>query len=152
MWCWLVYKSTLAQSDLPGIALAQRTTVTSCLSPSSLRLVSKDAGLSGCAWSCPALTTAGSMACKTLSRERQERTLGGIPEARQATEDIQKKSIKVTLQVKLYLSGVDETLILTLSRYSCTSRLQDGISVSPGSRRKLLLSAPRLSGSLKPTT
>lgn len=67
---------------LPGIALAQRTTVTSCLSPSSLRLVSKDSGLSGWAWSWPALTSVGSMVCKTLSRERQERRVGGMPRAR----------------------------------------------------------------------
>lgn len=72
----------LGPDCLPGIALAQRTTVTSCRSPSSLRLVSKDAGLSGWAWSCPALTTAGSMVCKTLSRERQERRVGGMPRAR----------------------------------------------------------------------
>lgn len=71
-----------ARTSLPGIALAQRTTVTSCLSPSSLRLVSKDAGLSGSAWSCPALTTAGSMVCRMLSRERQERRVGGMPRAR----------------------------------------------------------------------
>lgn len=81
------------QTRLPGIALAQRTTVTSCLSPSSLRLVSKDAGLSGWAWSCPALTKAGSMVCKTLSRDRQERRVGGMPRARawDAAEEEHKK-------------------------------------------------------------
>lgn len=63
------------------MALAQRTTVTSCLSPSSFRLESKEAELSGWAGSWPALTTAGSMACSTLSMERQERRLGGIPRA-----------------------------------------------------------------------
>lgn len=66
------------EMHLPGIALAQRTTVTSCLSPSSLRLVSKDAGLSGRAWSCPALTTGGSMVCRMLRREKQERRVGGM--------------------------------------------------------------------------
>lgn len=82
---------TSTRTSLPGIALAQRTTVTSCLSPSSLRLVSKDAGLSGWAGSCPALTTAGSMACKTLSRLRQERRVGGMQWARDwdSAEDMQ---------------------------------------------------------------
>lgn len=70
---------TLEQTGLPGIALAQRTTVTSCLSPSSFRLVSKDTELSGCAGSCPALTTAGSMDCKRLSKDKQERRVGGMP-------------------------------------------------------------------------
>lgn len=82
---------TLAQTGLPGMALAQRTTVTSCRSPSSLRLVSKDTGLSGWAGSCPALTTAGSMVCRTLSREREERRVGGMTRARawEAAEGIQ---------------------------------------------------------------
>jgi len=58
------------------MALAQCTTVTSCLSPSSFRLVSRETGLSGSAGSWPALTTVGSMACSRLSRDRQERRLG----------------------------------------------------------------------------
>lgn len=66
------------RTALPGKALAQRTTDTSCLSPSSLRLVSSDVGLSGWLWSCPALTTAGSMVCKTLSREWKEDRAGGM--------------------------------------------------------------------------
>lgn len=65
-------------TTLPGKALAQRTTDTSCLSPSSLRLVSSNVGLSGWLWSCPALTTVGSMVCKTLSREWKEDRAGGM--------------------------------------------------------------------------
>lgn len=91
------------RTSLPGIALAQRTTVTSCLSPSSLRLVSKDAGLSGWAWSCPALTTAGSMVCKTLSRDRQERRVGGMPRARAwDAEEQEEEEYKTTIGVFLF--------------------------------------------------
>lgn len=70
------------QPTLPGIALAQRTTVTSCLSPSSLRLVRRDAELSGWAGSCPAFTTLGSMDWRMLSSDRQERRVGGISRSR----------------------------------------------------------------------
>ena len=64
---------------VPGMALAQCTTVTSCLSPSSLRLVSRELELSGSRGSWPAWTTVGSMACSWLSRDRQECRLWAGP-------------------------------------------------------------------------
>lgn len=63
---------------LPGKAFAQRTTDTNCLSPSSLRLVSRDVRVSGRLWSCPAFTTAGSIFCKMLSKEWKEDRDGGM--------------------------------------------------------------------------
>lgn len=153
--------------SLPGMALAQRTTVTSCLSPSSFRLVSKDSGLSGWAWSCPALTTAGSMVCKTLSRETQERRVGGMPKdsAWDAAKDVQtvwypgqKKNTKVFSVLIQNHTWAYVTLILTLSPGSGASRLQDDIFHSapfslfcrpPQGQRMLLLSGPRLCSSLQ---
>lgn len=55
-------------SDSPGSPLAHFTTLTSCLSPSSLRLVRSAAAESGWAWSCPAFTTSGSMDSRTLRK------------------------------------------------------------------------------------
>lgn len=58
---WFFYSSTV-----PGMPLAHLTTLTSWRSPSSLRLVSSTAAESGWQWSCPALTTSGSMDSKML--------------------------------------------------------------------------------------
>ena len=57
---------------LPGRPLAHLTTLTSCRSPSSLRLVSRVAAESGWPWSCPALTTSGSMASRMLRKASWE--------------------------------------------------------------------------------
>lgn len=58
----------MASCDSPGSPLAHLTTLTSCLSPSSLRLVRRAAAESGCAWSCPAFTTSGSMDSRMLRK------------------------------------------------------------------------------------
>lgn len=57
-----------AYFDPPGSPLAHLTTLTSCLSPSSLRLVRRAAAESGWAWSCPAFTTSGSMDSRMLRK------------------------------------------------------------------------------------
>lgn len=53
---------------LPGSPLAHFTTLTSCLSPNSLRLVRRAAAESGWAWSWPAFTTSGSMASRMFRK------------------------------------------------------------------------------------
>lgn len=162
----------LPQTFLPGIALAQRTTATSCLSPSSLRLVSKDAGLSGSAGSCPALTTAGSIVCRTLSRDMQERSVGGMLGVRAWDADKDGQNDRMThtptqehqskMMQKHFCTWAGVTPILTTLRPGhCTPSLQGAIflpsmlshfSRPPHSCRTLLLHVSRLSGSLQPAT
>lgn len=61
---------------LPGSPFAHFTTLTSCLSPNSLRLVSRFAAESGWPQSCPAFTTSGSMDSRMLRKTSWELKLG----------------------------------------------------------------------------